>query len=182
MIYSLTLETALLWVGLALLLGHVFALLFGRAIQERLRAFPRSETAGIVLFVVASAWFGGLVALTDLGEFSPMRSKFLIFTVVGAMLMLRFVREFLAVRALGMLLLLVAEPLLESAWMRPEQGRLWLVGLVYVWIVSGLFFHWDTLCTPGCHPVGGGGGLALEGFCFRRDFVRHPLARDARDD
>lgn len=140
MIYSLTLETALLWVGLALLLGHVFALLFGRAIQERLRAFPRSETAGIVLFVVASAWFGGLVALTDLGEFSPMRSKFLIFTVVGAMLMLRFVREFLAVRALGMLLLLVAEPLLESAWMRPEQGRLWLVGLVYVWIVSGLFF------------------------------------------
>jgi len=64
----------------------------------------------------------------------------LFFTVTAGVLMLRFVREFLAVRALGMLLLLAAEPLLESAWMRPETGRLWLVGLVYGWIVAGLFF------------------------------------------
>ena len=54
--------------------------------------------------------------------------------------MLRFVLEFLSVRALGMLLLLVAEPLLEASWMRQETGRLWLVGLVYGWIVAGLFF------------------------------------------
>ncbi len=140
MIYSLTLENALLLVGAALLAGHLVALIFGSAVLDRLRAFPRSETAGIVLFVAAAAWFAGLVAFTDLGEFSPMRSKFLIFTVVGSLLMLRFVREFLAVRALGMLLLLAAEPLLESAWMRPETGRLWLVGLVYGWIVTGLFY------------------------------------------
>ena len=140
MIYSLTLETALLAVGLALVLSHLAALFLGKSFQAWLKSFPRSETAGIILFVVAAAWFAGLVAFTDLGEFSPMRSKFLLFTGVGALLMLRFVREFLAVRALGMLLLLVAEPLLEAAWMRPEVSRLWLVGLVYGWIVAGLFF------------------------------------------
>jgi hypothetical protein len=140
MIYSLSLETALLVVGCMLVLGHLAALVFGTGLQKQLLAFPRSMPAGVVLFVAASGWFAGLVALTDLGEFSSMRSKFLIFTVLGAVLMLRFVQEFLAVRALGMLLLLVAEPLLESAWMRPEAGRLWLVGLVYGWIVAGLFF------------------------------------------
>jgi hypothetical protein len=140
MIYSLTLETALLVVGSVLLIGHVIALLFGAAAQNLLRSFPRSLPAGVALFVAASAWFAGLVAFTDLGEFSSVRSKLLFLTVLAAVLMLRFVQEFLAARALGMLLLLIAEPLLESAWMRPESGRLWLVGLVYGWIVAGLFF------------------------------------------
>ena len=61
-------------------------------------------------------------------------------TAIAYVLTLRFGMEFLSVRALGMLLLLVAEPLLESAWLRPEAGRLWLVTLAYVWIVCGLFF------------------------------------------
>ncbi|MEI6871980.1 MAG: hypothetical protein WCL08_06825 [Verrucomicrobiota bacterium] len=140
MIYSLSLETALFVVGSLLLVGHVAALLKASVVQGALRAFPRSLVAGFVLFSVAAVWFIGLVALTDLGEFSSMRPKFLLFAVLGAVLTLRFVREFLAVRALGMLLLLVAEPLLESAWMRPEVSRLWLVSLVYAWIVAGLFF------------------------------------------
>lgn len=139
MIYSISLETALLLVGVALLAGHFAAILFATTLQRHLVAFPRSEPLGILLFILASLYFAGLIAVTDLGEFSPMRLKFLTFTVIGSILTLRFVREFLAVRALGMLLLLLAEPLLESAWMRPEMGRLWLVGLVYIWIVAGLF-------------------------------------------
>jgi hypothetical protein len=139
MIYSFSLETALSVVGLLLLVGHLAALLKTSSLQNALRAFPRSQAAGFLLFVLAAVWFTGLVAFTDLGEFSSMRPKFLLFAVAGAVLTLRFVREFLAVRALGMLLLLVAEPLLEAAWMRPETGRLWLVGLVYGWIVAGLF-------------------------------------------
>ena len=139
MIYSLTLETALLVVGIALVTGHLAAFFFGSFVQRHLRAFPRSVPSGVLLFVAAAGWFAGLVAFTDLGEFSSMRSKFLLFTVVGAGLMLRFVQEFLSVRALGMLLLLAAEPLLEACWMRQETGRLWLVGLVYGWIIAGLF-------------------------------------------
>lgn len=140
MIYSLSLETALLGVGTFLVLGHLAALIFAKPLQGKLVAFPRSVPAGVILFVIAAASFAGLIAYTDLGEFSTMRLKFLVLTAVGSLLTLRFVQEFLAVRALGMLLLLVAEPLLESAWMRPESGRLWLVGLVYGWIIAGLFF------------------------------------------
>ncbi len=64
----------------------------------------------------------------------------LIGIAAGAVLSWIYVEEFLAVRALGMLLLLCAEPTLESAMLRTEPSRLLLVILAYGWIVGGLFF------------------------------------------
>ena len=139
MIYSLSLENALVAVGFLLLASHLVALFFEQTLRPLLLAFPRSAPAGNILFCVAAVYFGALVAWTDLGEFTAMRPKFLVLTGIACVLTLRFVQEFLSVRALGMLALLCAEPLLEAAWMRPESGRLLLVGLVYVWIVGGLF-------------------------------------------
>jgi hypothetical protein len=139
MIYSLSLETALLGVGLLLIITHLPALISASPIQRHLQRFPRSAPSGAVLFSAAAGWFFWLLYSTDLGEFTSMRGKFLIMTVVAYVLTLRFGMEFLSVRALGMLLLLAAEPLLESAWLRPETARLWLVTLVYVWILGGLF-------------------------------------------
>src|SRR6188768_3805968 len=75
MIYSLSLETALLLVGGVMLLLHVVA----------------------------------LVASMDLGEFSTWRRMLKIGTPIAAVLLWMFVEEFLAVRALGMLVLLAAE-------------------------------------------------------------------------
>ena len=49
-----------------------------------------------------------------------------------------FADEFLSVRALGILALLAAEPLLGAAFLRPEQTRLFLVVLAYAWAVAGL--------------------------------------------
>jgi hypothetical protein len=64
----------------------------------------------------------------------------LIGIVLGAFLSWKYVEEFLAVRAVGMLALLAAEPLLEAAFMRHETSRLLLVLLAYVWIINGLFW------------------------------------------
>jgi len=58
-------------------------------------------------------------------------------------LVLRFVEEFLAVRALGILCLLAAEPLLEAAFFRYETTRLFLTVLAYLLIVAGLC--WVTM-------------------------------------
>lgn len=139
MIYSLTLEKALLWVGAFLVLTHGLAVFAEGGVKRWLVAFPRSSQWGSFLFTVAAGWFVWLVAYSDLGEFTTMRQNFLMVSIAGYVLALMYMREFLAVRAVGMLALLVAEPLLESAWMRPEWGRLFLVSLVYVWVVSGLF-------------------------------------------
>jgi hypothetical protein len=59
---------------------------------------------------------------------------------IGYVLVLRFVDEFLAVRALGILALLMAEPLLDAAVLRYEQSRLLVTVFAYLLIVVGLFW------------------------------------------
>lgn len=140
MIYSWTLQQAGLLVGSLLVIGHLIALLHARGLQQLLAGLPRSREAGFVLFTLAAAWWFGLIASIDLGEFTNLRQLFLAVIGLGYVLTLVFVPEFLAVRALGMLCLLAAEPVLEAAFLRPEQSRLLLTALAYAWAVSGIFW------------------------------------------
>src|SRR5258708_21320390 len=106
MIYSLKLETALYLIGLLLILAHGFALAKPRAVQEWLRAFPRSPQVGFILLTAAAIWFFILVEIMDLGEFSNWRRTVLIGTPIAWFLTWKYVDEFLAARALGILVLL----------------------------------------------------------------------------
>ena len=58
-------------------------------------------------------------------------------------LVVTFVDEFLAVRALGILFLLGAEPLLDAAFFQNETSRLLVTVFAYLLIVAGLF--WVTM-------------------------------------
>jgi hypothetical protein len=140
MIYSLSLETALLLVGVAVVVLHLIAFLMPAQVQGWLKAFPRSSFWGTLLIAAAAAWFWWLVVKMDLHEFSNWRGILKIGTPIAAFLAWQYVPEFLSVRALGMVVLLGSEALLESAWMRPEASRLWLVVLVYAWITAALFW------------------------------------------
>ena len=140
MIYSLKLETALFLVGLLLIISHALALKKPQMVKDWLRAFPRSPKAGFILITAAACWFFILVQMMDLGEFTNWRRTVLIATPIAWYLTWKYVDEFLAVRALGMLVLLAAEPLLEAAFLRPEMSRLFLVTLVFVWIVFAMFW------------------------------------------
>ena len=136
----LTLKVTMLGIGMLLILVHIFALVKPREVQEWLRKFPRNRELGVVLSLVAGAWFFFLVRMMDLGDFHPWRETVLICTPIAAALAIIFIPDFLSVRALGTCALLVAEPLLESAFLRPEKIRLALVVLAYVWIVLGMFW------------------------------------------
>lgn len=139
MTYDFTLRTVGLAVGLGLVLSHAAALVAPARIMEWLRAFPRSKPAGVVLCTVAAVWAFWLAATMDLGEFSPNRTLICGVVLAGAVMVPLFADEFLSVRALGILALLAAEPLLGAAFLRPEQTRLLLVVLAYVWATAGLF-------------------------------------------
>jgi hypothetical protein len=140
MIYSLTLQTAGLVTGVVLLTLHFIALWRSGETQQWLKQFPRSRLMGTVLITIAATWSFLLIRGMDLGEFTRLRNLMLVAIVAGAFLSWRYIEEFLAVRAIGMLALLAAEPLLEAAFMRHEPTRLLLVLLAYVWIVNGLFW------------------------------------------
>jgi hypothetical protein len=143
MIYNLSLQTAGLIAGIFLLLFGLSGLINPGASQAFARALPRSRVAGFVLLSFAFFWSFWLLATMEMGEFSGFRKPLLIIMPIGFLLVLRFVDEFLAARALGILFLLAAEPLLSAAFFRNEASRLLVTVFAYLLIVVGLF--WVTM-------------------------------------
>ena len=140
MIYDFSLRTVGFATGIALILVHGFALLQSGLVEKFLPTFPRSRAWGVALCTLAAIWALWLASTMDLGEFTSNRTLICGVIIAGAVMVPLFAEEFLAVRALGMLALLATEPLLGSAFLKPEQSRLLLVLLAYGWAVAGLLF------------------------------------------
>ena len=143
MIYDLSLRVAGLIAGLFLLVVSVPGLVIPASVRKFATALPRSRAMGIALLSLAFLWSFWLLATMEMGEFSSFRKPLLIGLPIGFFLVLRFVEEFLAVRALGILFLLAAEPLLEAAFLRYETSRLLVTVFAYILIVAGLI--WVTM-------------------------------------
>jgi hypothetical protein len=139
MIYHLSLHSAGIIAGAFLTVVGLIGLIkpdFASVVKQ----FPRSRAAGIVLLTICLAWTLLLLASIQMGEFAGFRRPLLIGLPIGYVLALRFVDEFLAVRALGILCLLAAEPLLDAAFLRYETSRLLVTVFAYLLIIAGLFW------------------------------------------
>ena len=79
----------------------------------------------------------------EMGEFQHFRYPLLVLLPVGFVLTVRFVEEFLAVRALGILCLLASEPLLDAAFLRTDGTRLVVTIFAYLMVVFGIL--WVTM-------------------------------------
>lgn len=143
MIYHLSLQTAGLIAGIFLLLIALPGIIKPEYSRDLARRLPRSRVAGFMILTVDLFWSLWLLATMEMGEFSGFRRPLLIVLPIGFFLVLRFVDEFLAVRALGILFLLGAEPLLDAAFFRMEPSRLLVTVFAYLLIVVGLF--WVTM-------------------------------------
>jgi len=139
MIYHLSLHTAGVIAG-AFLVGIGVLGLMKPDFAQVVKQFPRSRFAGIVLLTICLVWTFWLLATIQMGEFSSFRRPLLIALPIGYVLTLFFVDEFLAVRALGILCLLAAEPLLDAAFLRYETSRLLITVFAYLLIIAGLFW------------------------------------------
>jgi len=143
MIYDLNLQTVGMVAGSLLVLLALPGFLKPALVQNWLKRFPRSGVAGIVLLSLVLVWSFWLLATMEMGEFSSFRRPLLVVLPIGYLRVLRFVEEFLAVRALGILCFLGAEPLLEAAFFRYETSRLFVTVFAYLLILAGLF--WVTM-------------------------------------
>jgi hypothetical protein len=139
-VYDLSLHTVGLIVGLLLLFAHLTALVCPEQTKRWLREFPRSRFPAFCLLAIDAIWVFWLVTTMDLREFYQFRTWLQIGDPIFFILMFFFVEEFLAVRALGILALLAADPILSSAFLRPETARLLVVILAYIWLTLGLFW------------------------------------------
>lgn len=149
---QMTLYQATLFTGLFLIAFGAHFLVHGIRTAERAQAFPRSRLAAYALMGTATAWF--LYHVTQLGPADFGQYKHLLFALfltvaVGAFFV---VPDFLAVRGLAALILLLAGVLLDAGFMQAPKSiplNIFVYFAIVIAIVLGAtpyklrdFFEW----------------------------------------
>ncbi|HQW28081.1 MAG TPA: hypothetical protein PK529_02785 [Verrucomicrobiales bacterium] len=145
-IYNLLYEPGipLKWMGILigvwLIASHAVALLKPEIVKPWLKRFPRNEKIGTILVTIAFAWSFIIWSCMDLGEFFKIEKPVQLVLIAGCVGVIVYVKEFLAVRALGFLMILAAAPILDSAFLKEPQTRLLLVAFAYAIALKGMFW------------------------------------------
>jgi hypothetical protein len=136
--------------ALALIGASIVLLAMPDPIQRFLKKFPRNHNLGQILLGFGMAWFWLLIApdglgflshlAMDLGEFNGAKGFLRIATPVAFILVCISVKEFLAVRALGLLGLMAAAPLLDAAFLKDPASRILIPIFAFALIIKSMFW------------------------------------------
>ena len=168
--------TAIL-LGLVLVAIHLAAWYKKEIVLAFLPKIPRHREIGIGLLLLGSIWSYWLVCYMDLGEFYAVGNFVKLFIPISFVLVAYYAPEFLAVRAAGVVMMLMAGPILQAAYLEEPFTRLLLPIIAYVWIIVGMFWvgmpflmrDWITWIVAKDHPkrwsyacgIGAGYGLLM---------------------
>lgn len=168
---KLSLLSILLGAGLAA--PQIYALLKPAAFTAAARKFPRHLPTGIVLMLLATAWFVWNVKIEPIADFAALKPYMMAaFAAIGVGACI-FVQDFLAVRGLAVLLLLLAKVMVDTG--RPHLGETPWVLLIQTWayvlVIAGIwltispwrlrdFINWAT-ATEQRIKIGSGIRLAF---------------------
>lgn len=126
--------------GLVLFVAGGLLAWSGPPVRQGVFHFLRSQAAAYLVFGGGAAWF--LWHVYNLGEADFGNIKHFLLALFGAVALLSFVyvKDFLVVRGLAVLMLLSARELLDAAYMQYDvPQRLFMVGLVYLGIGAALY-------------------------------------------
>ena len=132
--FSITTSLILTFLGL-------IAWLRRNSLCESMLLFGRSNRASVLLLTVCLIWFLFRYVRTlseaDFGNYKLVIGLVAVFIYFGA---IALVRDFLAVRSLSTLTLFYSREVLDSASLQEPPGRLFLVTITYIIIVTALYF------------------------------------------
>lgn len=131
---------------LSIALGGLMAIpqIYGLANPSRFaasaRAFPRNEVAGRVLVAVATIWFLFNLrqeTISDFAAYKPYMYAGFAFLGVASCFVLR---DFLAVRGLALVFLLIAKLMVDTARWHPSGWRIVIALWAYLLVIAGMWF------------------------------------------
>jgi hypothetical protein len=137
---KLSLLAILLGAGLGL--PQVYAFANPKKFAATVRSFPRNLPIGILLMLLGTAWFVWNVNVEPVADFSAFKPAMMtIFAAIG-ILACFFVQDFLAVRGLAVLFLLLAKAMVDIG--RPHLPQSHWVLVIQVWayilVLVGMWF------------------------------------------
>ena len=134
------LSTLAVLLGTCFSLPQVYGLAKPAAFAAAVRKFPRSEPWGFALMGLGTVWFLWNLNQESISDFAAYKKWMLLgFGAIGVSACI-FVRDFLAVRGLAVMLLLLAKFTLDPARWHDSPWRLVLVVWAYLWLVAGIWF------------------------------------------
>lgn len=137
---DLKLSTLAVVLGLIVALPSLLGLLKPKAFAEAARKFPRNTVAGYVLVLLGTVWFLYYVQQENVSDFANMKRIFyLVFGAVGLGTCI-FVRDFLPVRGLAVVFLLMAKLMVDTARWQPTDWRLVISFWAYALVLAGMWF------------------------------------------
>lgn len=140
---DMTLKLSTLTIVLGLLMGlpQIYGLSKPAAFAAAVRKFPRSLPWGYALMLLGTAWFVWNVSQEPIADFASMKTPLLAFFAavgIGACL---FVQDFLAVRGLAVVLLLLAKLVVDTG--RPALSQTHWVLVIQAWaylmVIAGMW-------------------------------------------
>ncbi len=146
----MTLSTLSIVLGLGFALPQVYGLKNPAAYRDALRKFPRNTGLGYVLMAIATAWFLWHLkqeSIADFAVFKPFMYAGFGLLGVGTCL---YLKDFLAVRGLALVLLLLAKLVLDTQRWHESHWRWVLAGWAYLWIIAGI---WFTVSPWRCRDI-----------------------------
>jgi len=117
--------------------------LFPRGAAAWVGAFPRHVWAGRILAAVDIIWSAWLLLQMRFAWVDA--HQILVYAAVPAayVLVILFVDDLLAARALGGFMLLAPLPILESAFVHPAVSRLVMTSFAYLLVIFGIVLVWS---------------------------------------
>jgi glucan phosphoethanolaminetransferase (alkaline phosphatase superfamily) len=137
---AVKLSTLSICLGLLLAARGLFGLLNPARFAAAARKFPRSLPIGYMLTLAGTAWFVWNVSHEPLADFERLKPfLFTLFIGVGLGTCF-FVQDFLAVRGLSVLFLLLAKLMLDAQRWAESEWRLVIAVWAYLLVLAGMWF------------------------------------------
>jgi hypothetical protein len=138
----MTLSMLAILLGLGLAAPQVVGLMNPAKFAQSVREFPRSKGWGYLLVALVTGWFIWNLKQESIADFAAYKPFMMIgFGAVGLLTCI-YVSDFLAVRGLAVLLLLLAKLMVDTARWAESNWRLVIVIWAYGLIFAGM---WWTL-------------------------------------
>jgi hypothetical protein len=128
--------------GLGMSVPQIYGLTKPKQFAAAARKFPRNLPVGIVLMLLATAWFVWNVNEEPIADFSVFKPYMIAAFMAVGVLTCIFVQDFLAVRGLAVVALLLAKLMVDTG--RPHLGTTPWVLVIQIWayllVVAGIWF------------------------------------------
>jgi hypothetical protein len=134
------LSTLAVILGLLVMAPNVYGLLKPANFGALARKLPRSTSLGYGLMLLGTTWFIYYVKIENVADFEPLKPYLYgLFIAVGIGSCL-FIPDFLAVRGLAVVMLLLAKLMVDTARWADSDWRLVIITWAYVLAFAGMWF------------------------------------------